>query len=177
MKKNLFFFITLFSLTFGFPPFYSQEIVIFQDDRALVVKSHSEKDGFVYLKVNEGEFAVPKRQVKEIRKTDTNLAEVSIPQNAPGFTRENPSDEKQTAKTGVRVPMKRPQGMSHPVRVGAANDKSDEDDEDTADSDQDTADEEDDEAEPQGPPSRVIQPQSAAPGKVGRPVPPVAKRR
>ena len=107
MKKNLFLSILFFVMVFSFVPLYSQEIVIFQDDRALVVSGHSEKNGFVYLRISEGEFAVPKSRIKEIKKENVSLTTVSIQQTAPGgFLQEKSPGNGQT-KAIVRGPMQK----------------------------------------------------------------------
>ncbi|MCX7830989.1 MAG: hypothetical protein N2445_08035, partial [Acidobacteria bacterium] len=74
MKKSLFF--LLFLLPF-FVPSLGQEVVVFVDDRSMTVTSHKERDGFVYLQLPEGEIAVPKKQIKEIRKETGSTSTVS----------------------------------------------------------------------------------------------------
>jgi hypothetical protein len=74
MNKTLFFSISFFLLFLSAAPVCSQELVVFSNDTALTVRSHKEKDGFIYLTLPEGEFAVPKNRVKEIRKTGAILA-------------------------------------------------------------------------------------------------------
>lgn len=86
MMKKIWFFpvlIFLFALTT-----ISQEVVVFSDDRSMTVKSHREKDGFVYLQLQEGEIAVPKKQIKEVRKESVaviSVSNVDSPKLPPGM--------------------------------------------------------------------------------------------
>lgn len=90
MIKKLLFFFLLFSI-FTFSSF-CQEVVVFKDDRSMTVKSHSEKDGFVFLKLPEGEIAVPKKQIKEIRKESytSSPASQTDSNRPPNFLPERP---------------------------------------------------------------------------------------
>jgi len=82
-------FLSFLFLLFALPSF-CQEVVVFADDRSLTVKSHREKEGFVYLQLPEGEIAVPKKQIKEIRKETGSILQASTIE-PKGFSQEPPT--------------------------------------------------------------------------------------
>ena len=49
-------------------PFFSQEVIVFNDNRSLVVRSHREAGVWTYLTFEGGEMAVRTDHIKQIRK-------------------------------------------------------------------------------------------------------------
>lgn len=91
MIKKLLFYFLVFAI-FAISSF-CQEVVVFIDDRSMLVKNHSEKNGFVFLRLSGGEIAVPKKQIKEIRKeSGTSSSESQTDSNRlPNFLPEKPT--------------------------------------------------------------------------------------
>jgi len=134
----------------GILPLFCQEVVIFVDDRSMVVKSHSEKEGFIYLKIEGGEIAFPKKQVKEIRKEEgSKLASADVG-DQPSFSGEKPSQPK-TIETNRKAMLQGLQRKSpfqkKPPSSEEVEDDDDDEDEDDEDYDNDSEDENDESEE------------------------------
>ncbi len=136
MKKVFFFSILIFLFAL---PALSQEVIVFANDRSMIVKSHREKDGFVYLMLSEGEIAVPKKQIKEIRKESAAALSVSNA-DSPKLTSEAPIKPSLAERKKPIQPLKNV--ISKRVTPQQKNDDSDEEDEGE---DNDEVDEDDDE--------------------------------
>ena len=54
---------------------FAQVVVVFTDQRSLVVSSHREEGGWVFLRLDSGEVAVPKALIAEIRNEGTQARE------------------------------------------------------------------------------------------------------
>lgn len=163
----------------------AQELVVFTNDTAMVVRSHSEKGGYVFLILAEGQIAVPKSRVKEITKFEQLNQGQRGGETAPGLklrpdVGKTRVEVKDGRRDGFRSPMGKPPGIPRPAQ--AAQDKG---------QDEEEADENDDEAEDEGdndsgddeveaPPEPEPQPAvPERPPQVVRPSPatPVLKRR
>jgi hypothetical protein len=148
MKKIVF---LLIASLIGIIPVFCQEVIIFVDDRSMVVKSHSEKEGFIYLKIEGGEIAFPKKQVKEIRKEDGSKLTTTNTGGQPSFSGEKVVQPK-TIETNRQkmlqgLQRKSPLQKKPPAREKVEKDEDEEDDESDLENDDDDSDDEDDESE------------------------------
>ena len=137
MKKILVFLALSFLFAAWSGAALSQELVVFTNDTAMSVKSHSEKNGYIFLYLQEGQIAVPRERVKEIIKSKASRSggsEGSAPSQAsPGPAVQEP------VKTGDG----RPPGLRAPDSEDDDDEDYEDDDEDDDDSDDDEDDEED----------------------------------
>ena len=160
MKRVLFFLAVSIFLASWSGAACSQELVVFTNDTAMSIKSHSEKGGYIYLTLQEGQIAVPKERVKEIRKSNASRGTASEAQPSPR-PRQEPAVQASVntdAKGGFRKPMGRPSGLRTPV---ADDDDDDEDDEAEGDDDDDG-----DDAEEENPaPRRMKDPSGMQPAR------------
>lgn len=170
MKRILFFYVVFLFFSFLVLPALSQEIIIFSDDRSLAVRGHSEKNGFIYLKMSEGEFAVPKSRVKEIRKENVNLTSSSVVAPQQSFVPEKPPKEENPARSNFNNGATKPN-----LDDGSLKNDDDEDDEEGLD-DEDDDDDDDDEGEKIKREPRMQRPGLAVPGKMNRVLTPARRR-
>ncbi|MFB3851259.1 MAG: hypothetical protein ACE14Q_04970 [Acidobacteriota bacterium] len=155
MNRVLFF--SFLFLLFALPSF-CQEVVVFADDRSLTVKSHREKEGFVYLQLPEGEIAVPKKQIKEIRQEKASFQPTSTVE-PKGLSPELPQ------KPAISDRRKPPQLLRNVISKSQPNPKvENEDDDDEAEGD-----DEDDDDDAESPPPSVEEqkPRPLMPMKIG----------
>ena len=155
---------------------FSQELVIFTNDTAMSVKSHSEKGGYIYLTLQEGQIAVPRERVKEIKRSNAPKG-ASSAQYTPAVSNPEPAREEDggrangASREGFRKPMGRPHGLRAP---SSGDDEDEMDDEDDESGDPSADDDEDDEEEaPSASPKEPVEPRPArpmVPEKFGKPV-------
>ena len=114
------------SFCFGSLRPYAQDVVVFTDQRSLVVSGHREEGGWVFLRLESGEFAVPKALIAEIRNEGTQAGEsakaaAQIP--APALAEEarkepEPRPQEEPPAPSVRQD-ERPKGPWRPPTAGA----------------------------------------------------------
>jgi hypothetical protein len=181
MKKILAFTVFFFLMLLWFFPAYSQELVVFKNDTALLVRKHVEKGGFIYLSLSEGEMAVPKDRVKEIKKTDGSVAmplpEGSEKPEASGKAAAPRGSADRANKKGFRSPLGLKEPKPRLPNAGGKPDSSggDESDDDSADdgTDDEGGDTNESDRQPQNPPPRI--PAKMLP-QIGQSVPTVLQK-
>ena len=135
-----------------------QEVVIFADNRSMVVQSYRADGGWVYFKMGSGELAVPSASVLRVVQEKTQGAPVQTA--APSA----PIPSAPTAPPAVSVPSpwrSESPGLVRPPASLPVQDVNQDDEEDLGDE----MDEEDEEPEPAPPPS-------VPPGQTGPSLPP-----
>lgn len=166
MRRALVFLLTICLFALWGAGSAAQELVVFTNDTAMVIKGHSEKGGYVFLTLAEGQIAVPKARVKEITKFELLNRGQRGDEPAPGL-KVRPDmgkvhvEVKDGRRDGLRSPMGKRPGLARPAAAG--QDKGEDAEEDDADNDA-GSDEGDDEAgddDVEAPPEP--EPQPAAP--------------
>lgn len=167
MKKTLFFLIVSIVAAVWSSRTFSQELVVFIDDTAMSVKSHTEKGGYIYLTLQEGQIAIPKNRVREIRKLKSSRNDTPsqytqpVPRNESGQeSTDNPA--KDTGRDGFRKPMGRPPGIRKPA---SGEDKEEGDDEDDGSGNASAADEDDEGEEKESAAPAQQEPSEPRPGR------------
>jgi len=176
MRKALFFFFLIAVSFLAVSAAGAQELVVFNNDTAMTAKGHSEKDGWVFIKLNEGEFAVPKAQIKKITKLDgsaisspkaeSSAPKISLGQDSAGEQKRELLPRRETAvRDGMRAPMSRMQNLHKGPKQSEDNAGSSEGEDDDEGGDEGADDDEDGPPEPPQPPAPVPQ----MPMQVNRP--------
>ena len=139
-----------------------QEVVIFADNRSMVVQSHRADGSWTYFKVGSGELAVPTASVLRVVQEKTQSAPVQAA--APAFQ----SPPARPAPPAVSVPSPwrpEPPDRVRPPELPPQQDAAQDDEEDLGDEEADEEDPEDKEPEPPPPPN-------FPPGQPGSQLPP-----
>ena len=177
MRKALFFFFLILVSFLTVSAAVAQELVVFTNDTAMTVKGHSEKDGWIFIKLNEGEFAVPKARIKMITKLDGSaISSQNGGSSAPKLSlvqdqgREQKQDLLPRREAAIRDGMRAPMSRLQNLRKGPASKQSEDDagsSEVEGDDEGDDEGTDDDEASPETPQPPVPVPQM--PMQVNRP--------
>ncbi len=167
MKKTLFFLAVSILAAAWSSRTLSQELIVFIDDTAMSVKSHSEKGGYIYLTLQEGQIAIPKDRVREIRKLKSSRNDAPsqyippVPRNESGQeSADKPA--KDTGRDGFRKPMGRPPGIRKPA---SGEDEEEGEDEDDDSGDASGADEDDEGEEKESAAPAQQEPSQPRPGR------------
>lgn len=141
---------------------YSQEVVVFKDDRSLIVRSHRESGNFIILSLDGGEIGVSKSQIKEIRNENTlkDYEKISVEK-----TKEQNGYYQEPKPIPNRQLFLNP-ALRNPSQTAQAGNKVEPEEDEENDIEESDVDEEDDEEE--APPPTTQQPQQIAPPRVGQ---------
>jgi|GEM_PF-4762759 len=118
------------SFCFGSLRPFAQDVVVFTDQRSLVVSGHREEGGWVFLRLESGEFAVPKTLIAEIRDEGSQAresakaaAQIPEPVAAPALAeeaRKEPVPRPQEEPPAPSVQQsERPKGPWRPATAGS----------------------------------------------------------